>query len=204
MNNRKIAIIAGGSYLIIFFTAIFANFFALESILQDPLGTVQQNNFVVRLGAMAFLIAAIFDIVVAWALYALYKKNVLSLPSMLFRMTHAIIMGVAVFALIMALSYTTEESILRQIDIFNTIWLIGLFFFGVHLILLANIIKKPKWIAGLMMLAGVMYVADTGAHFLMSNYKEYADIFLAIVAIPSVLGEMSFTIWLLAKAFKKN
>lgn len=54
---------------------------------------------------------------------------------------------------------------------FNIIWLIGLFFFGIHLILLGRIIGKPRIIA----------------------------LFLALVAIPSIVGELSLAIWLLAK-----
>jgi len=30
-------------------------------------------------------------------------------------------------------------------------------------------------------------------------YNDYASIFLALVAIPSILGEMSFAVWLLKK-----
>lgn len=204
MNKRKLALIAGISYIIIFFSAIFANFFALEAMKQEPLATIQGNAIMVRLGTMAFLIAAVFDIVVAWALYELYKKHSLSLPSTYFRMTHAIIMGIAVFALPMALTATSDEAVLRQVDIFNTIWLIGLFFFGVHLVLLGKIIQQPKLIAIFLIIAGVMYMLDTSAHFLLVDYKNYASIFLTLVAIPSIVGEMAFSIWLLAKGGKDD
>ncbi len=202
MKPRSLSIIAGISYLIIFFAAIFANFFVLESILKDPLVTIQENHLMVRFGIIAFLITVVFDVVIAWALYELYKKNNLSGLSTLFRMMHAAIMGVAVFALVIALSSTTTQEILKQVDIFNTIWLIGLFFFGMHLILLGRIIKKPGIIAIFLIIAGIMYMIDTSAHFLLSNYDDYASTFLAIVAIPSIIGEMSFAIWLLAKGGK--
>jgi hypothetical protein len=115
---------------------------------------------------------------------------------------HAAIMGVAIFALPMALSLTTEQEILKQVDLFNTIWLIGLFFFGIHLILLGKIISKPKLIAQFLVLAGIMYMVDTSAHFLLPNYEKYSSLFLALVAIPSIIGEMSFAIWLLIKGGK--
>jgi len=51
-------------------------------------------------------------------------------------------------------------------------------------------------------LAGAMYLLDTAAHFLLANYDEYSSIFLALVAIPSVIGEMSFSVWLLVKGGK--
>lgn len=204
MKPRSLSIIAGISYLIIFFAAIFANFFVLESILKDPLVAINENHLMVRFGIIAFLITVVFDIVVAWALYELYKKHNLSGLSTLYRMMHSAIMGVAVFALVMAISSTTVQEILKQVDIFNTIWLIGLFFFGVHLILLGKIIKKPGIIAIFLIIAGTMYMIDTAAHFLLSNYDHYASTFLAIVAIPSIIGEMSFAIWLLVKGGKNS
>jgi hypothetical protein len=202
MNLRTLSLITGVSYLIIFFSAIFANFFVLENILKSPLEMIQQNHLMVRFGILAFMITVVFDVVVAWALYELYKSHHLSGLSTLFRMLHAAIMGVAIFVLPAVLTSTTGEAILIQIDSFNTIWLIGLFFFGIHLILLGKIIRTPKIIAFFLVIAGVMYIIDTSAHFLLSNYDAYSSLFLALVAIPSIIGEMSFAIWLLAKGGK--
>jgi membrane-associated HD superfamily phosphohydrolase len=204
MKPRNLAIIAGVSYLIIFFAAIFANFFVLESILKSPVETVKHNPLLVRFGILAFLITVVFDVIVAWALYELYKTHPLSGLSTYFRMMHAAIMGVAIFALPLALTSITQEEILLQVDIFNTIWLIGLFFFGVHLILLGRIIKKPGIIAFFLIVAGIMYMIDTAAHFLLTDYETYGSIFLALVAIPSIIGEMSFAIWLLIKGGKSS
>ncbi|WP_410005308.1 DUF4386 domain-containing protein [Aequorivita nionensis] len=202
MNLRQLSIIAGISYLVIFFAAIFANFFVLESLLAAPLETVQQNNLMVRFGILAFLVAAVFDVVVAWALFEMYKKHAFSNLSTYFRIMHAAIMGVATFALILALKSTTSTEILDYVEVFNILWLIGLFFFGIHLILLGRIIKKPTIIMFFIILAGAMYLLDTAAHFLLANYNEYSSIFLALVAIPSVIGEMSFSVWLLVKGGK--
>lgn len=203
MKPRPLALVAGISYLIIFFAAIFANFFVLESILNDPLNTIQQNHIIVRIGILAFLITVVFDVIVAWALYELYKDHFLTGLSMLFRMMHAAIMGVAIYALVVALISSSSEAILKQADVFNIIWLIGLFFFGVHLILLGKIITKPKIIGLFLTIAGMMYMVDTAAHFLLQNYEAYASVFLALVAIPSILGEMSFTVWLIVKGGKE-
>jgi len=203
MNKRRLSLIAGISYLIIFFAAIFANFFVIESLVNDPVQTIRENHMVVRFGILSFLITVVFDVVVAWALLELYKDHLLSLLSTLFRMMHAAIMGVAVFALVMALSSTGSQEILNQVDIFNIIWLIGLFFFGIHLILLGRIIGRPGIIGAFLVLAGVMYMIDTAAHFVLPNYEDYATVFLALVAIPSIVGEMAFSIWLLVKGGKE-
>lgn len=201
-STRTFSLIAGGSYWIIFFAAIFANFFVLESLAIDPLATVQENHALVSAGIIAFMLTVVFDVVVAWALYELFKEHPLSVLSTLFRMMHAAIMGVAIFALPAVLTLNSNEEILMQVDTFNTIWLIGLFFFGIHIILLGKIIERPKIIAFVLIIAGIMYMVDTVAHFALPNYEAYAAIFLTLVAIPSIFGEMSFAIWLLIKGGK--
>ena len=202
MKSRDYSIVIGVSYLIIFFAAIFANFFVIESLSKTPVETVQQNGLMVRLGIVAFLITVVFDVVVAWALQVLFKEHPLSALSTLFRMMHAAIMGVAIFALPMVLAMDKRVEILSQVDQFNIIWLIGLFFFGIHLILLARILKKPKWICFFLTIAGAMYMLDTTMHFVLPNYDEYAEVFLALVAIPSILGEMAMALWFLIKGGK--
>lgn len=204
MTKRTLSITAGINYLIIFFSAIFANFFVLESLVADPVSTVSSQSIMVRLGAVAFLVASFSDVVVAWALRHIYEKNILTTLSTYFRLMHAVIMGVAVFALIELLPLQSGPEILQLVSRFNTIWLIGLFFFGFHLMLLAWIVKKPKLITVFLFIAGLMYTIDTCAHFLLPNYNQYADIFLAMVAIPSIFGEMAFGLWLLFKGGVKN
>lgn len=188
--------------MIIFFAAIFANFFVLEALISDPVGTVGQDQMMVRTGIMAFMITVIFDVVVAWTLFKLFEAHILSGLSTLFRMMHAAIMGVAIFALPLVFKMNEASEILHQVETFNVIWLIGLFFFGIHLILLGKILGKPTWIGAFLILAGIMYMVDTAAHFMLPNYEAYADIFLMLVAIPSIFGEMSLAIWLLLKGGK--
>lgn len=204
MGVKKLSLIAGGSYLVIFFAAIFANFFVLETVLTNPVEAVSEKGVLISLGIVAFLITVVFDVVVAWALYELYKGNPLSLLSTFFRMMHAAIMGAGVFALPLMLNLVSEREILSQVETFNTLWLIGLFFFGIHLILLAFIMRRPRWIMIMITLAGVAYMIDTVAHFSLPNYTAYAGLFLAMVAIPSIVGEMSLALLLLRRGFQKT
>ena len=185
--------------MIIFFAAIFANFFALESIIKAPIETVENDGLIVRIGIIAFLITVVFDVVVAWALRELYRNHSLTVLSTYFRMMHAAIMGVAIFALPLALKETRQDDILLQVEKFNYIWLIGLFFFGIHILLLSKIAIVPRVIKVFLAIAGIMYIIDTVAHFSLSNYSDFASVFLILVAIPSILGEMSFALWLLIK-----
>lgn len=196
MKTRNLFLTAGLSYLVIFFTAIFANFFVLDSIKTTPLEVVQGSPVLVGLGIIAFLIAIVFDVVVAWALRELYKDHPLTTLSTYFRLMHAAIFGVSLFALIEILRVDSADEVLSLLTTFNDIWLLGLFFFGIHLLLLPHIIKLPKLIAWMLPLAGLMYMLDTCAHFLLADYENYANLLLALVASTSILGEMAFAIWL--------
>jgi hypothetical protein len=204
IEKRMLSVIAGTSYLLVFVLAIFANFFVIDSLPHNPLIIVQQNGYLVRLGILAFMATVVFDVVIAWALYELYKDNILSLLSTFFRMMHAAIMGVAIYALPATLNADAEADILKQVDMFNTIWLIALFFFGIHLIIFAKILHKPTVISWFLGVAGAMYMVDTTAHFALPNYEQYAALFLALVALPSMIGEMSLAIWLLLKGGKQG
>ena len=55
-----------------------------------------------------------------------------------------------------------------------------------------------------MIAAGAAYVVDTGAHSLLSNYSDYAAGFTVMVAVPSVIGEGWFGVWLLARAARET
>ncbi|MCB1173608.1 MAG: DUF4386 domain-containing protein [Leptospiraceae bacterium] len=197
MQVRQLSILTGISYLVIFFAAIFANFVVLESLKTNPVQTVTTMAFTVRIGIMAFLITVVCDVVVAWTLWEIYNSQTLNRLSTLFRLMHAALMGVAIYYLPAIPGMTDAELIQSNVQHFEIIWLIGLFFFGVHLILLARIFHGPLWIRIFLAIAGLMYMIDTSAHILLQTYQEYAIVFLTLVAVPSMLGEMAFAIWLL-------
>lgn len=99
-----------------------------------------------------------------------------------------------------------DAQVMLFLDAFNYGWLIGLVCFGVHLILLGYLILKsgfiPRVLGILLILAGAGYVSDTLANALLADYDAYATVFLLIVAVPTVVGELAFTIWLLWRGGK--
>jgi hypothetical protein len=54
----------------------------------------------------------------------------------------------------------------------------------------------------LLAIAGGTYLVDTSAQVLMTNYADFADVFLALVAIPAIIAEFAFMAWLLRRAGK--
>jgi len=49
-----------------------------------------------------------------------------------------------------------------------------------------------------------MYMIDTAAHLALPDYEAHGSIFLALVAVPSIVGEMSLAIWMLARGGKDS
>jgi len=60
----------------------------------------------------------------------------------------------------------------------------------------------PRILGILLAVAGAAYVVDMLANVLGSNYADYETAFLLIDALPSAVGELAFTVWLLARVRK--
>lgn len=226
ISLRQAAIIAGFGYLIIFLLGISANFFVLQNLIvpEDAAATVNNimsNEWQFRLGILGFIVMVIFDVVVAWALYVLLKpvNRSLSLLAAWFRLVNATIFGIALYNLFSVLQLLGSANYLMafetgqlQVQVmlffnaFNYTWLIGLIFFGIHLFILGYLILMsgyiPRILGVLLMIAALGYLIDSFANFLLPSYTDYEIIFMLIVVIPGVIGELSLTLWLLLKGTK--
>ncbi len=227
MNSAKMtAKISAYGYLVIFILGMFANFFVLETLIVpgDAAATannIASNESLFRIGILSFIIMVVSDLLVTWALYIFLKpvnKNISLLAGWL-RLVNCAIFGLAVFNLIGVLhligpaEYLTsietkflDVQIMLLLDAFNKTWLIGLIFFGIHLFILGYLIIKSKYIPNilgiLLIAASAGYLVDSFANFLLSNYDNYKDIFLLIVVVPGIIGELSFCLWLLFRGTK--
>jgi hypothetical protein len=228
ITPRRAAIIAGIGYAAIFILAIFANFFVKEGLVvaDDAAATfanIAESETLFRAGILAFLIIFLIEVVVAWALHMLFRtvNRQVSLLAAWFRIAFTVLLGVAVVFLFAAVQLVGEASSLSafsqgqlemqatlMIDAFNTAWMIGLAAFGLHLILIGSMTLNARMasrVLGILLaVAGGAYVVDTFAQMLMTNYADYADVFLALVAVPSMVGEFAFMAWLLRKAGRGN
>jgi hypothetical protein len=222
-SPRTAARIAGIGYLIIFVLAIFANFVVREGLLEPDnaaatFASIADSEFLFRAGIVSFLAVFIVDVVIAWALYVLFKNvsKELSLLTAWFRLVYTVFLGVAlifflvVLDLVSGAGYLTafepgqlDAQVMLMLNAFNYAWLIGLAGFGIHLMLLGYMMLAsgiaPRVLGVLLAVAGAAYVFDTAANALLSNYAEYETLFLLIVAVPSVVGELAFTVWLLRR-----
>ncbi len=228
MSTRKAALIAGAAYLGLFFLGVFANFFVLEGLVVagDATATVaniRESESLFRAGLVGFLAIFVLDIVIAWALFVIFRpiNRDFSLLTAWFRLVYTTMLGVATLFLFLTLEvasgaeYLTafapgqlDAQALMYLNAFNWTWLIGLMMFGIHLLLLGYMIVKSRSINPLLgyvvMVAGSAYVIDTLAHAMLGNYADYETLFLMIVAIPAVIGEFAMTLWLLFRAGKAD
>jgi hypothetical protein len=217
---------AGFGYLIIFISGIFANFFVLQSLIvpgdaASTTGNIMGAQGLFRLGILGFTIMVIFDLLLAWLLYLLLKpvNRDVSLFAGWFRLVNATIFGLALYHLFGVLQMVNgadylsvftpgqlHARVMLSLAAFNHTWLIGLIFFGFHLLLLGYLIIKsgyiPKILGILLIIAALGYLIDSFANFLLSKYADYQAIFMLIVVVPGVIGELSFTIWLIWKGGK--
>lgn len=220
---RQAALIAGFGYLAIFVLAIFANFVVLERLVEpdDAAATasnIAESETLFRFALVAFLAVVLLDILIAWALYVFFRatSTEVSLLAAWFRLVHAVMMGAAlvfffvVLELVGGADYVgaftpgqRDAQVTLFLEGFDTLWLVGLAAFGIHLALLGFLVLRsaaiPKVLGILLYLAGAAYVTDTVAHGLLANYADYETVFLVIVVVPSVVGELAFTVWLLLR-----
>jgi hypothetical protein len=219
ISPRRAALIAGAGCLLIFVrtrlidandaTATFAN--------------ITDSQFLFRLGLAGFLVVFVADVVVAWALYILFRavSRQISLLTAWFRIVYTAFLGVGVIFFFVVLQLVSGDGYLAafqqgaldaqvklSLDAFNNAWLMGLFAFGVHLLLLGYLLlateRASRVLAVLLMVAGAAYMFDILAHALVADYAAYETVFMLIVAVPSVVAELAFTVWLFARGGRQE
>lgn len=226
ITQRKAALLAGFGYLPVFIIGIFANFIALENLIVSGDAAATTNNIVAsetlfRMGIAGFVIVAIFDLMVAWALYVFFKpiNKSLALLAAWFRLMYVAIAGVALLNLIVVTELLSGADylidfaptqlniqVMLHLNAYEWGWRIGIVFFGIHVLVLGYLILRSSYIPrilGIMLIvATVGYLVSTFSSFLMSNFADHETIFLVILAVPAVIAELSLTFWLLFKGGK--
>lgn len=215
---KTTARLTGIGYLIIFITGFYGNFYVLEGLVepgseQATFHNIVDNPATFSKGVFAFVLMALIDLVLAWPLYTMLKETnrKLALASSLLRVFNAAFFFAAlsglfdIYAKMNAGGLTVFHTASSLVQ-FNLFWTIGLLIFGLHLLLLGKLIWDssffPKPLGLLIAIAGAGYVIDCTAQLSLSNYSNYKELFEAIVICGGVIGEFSFTIWLLVKGVR--
>jgi hypothetical protein len=219
-TNRKLALIAGFSLLLMAIVAGFAYGYVFQNIYvaNNGVTTLQNLNnseFLFRLFLYCFIIVLILDILVSCTLYLFFKQvnKPLSLLTALFRLIYSGILGVALLK-IMSVSQLlnnvpqNEFMIMTNLKSFMDIWSLGLILFGCHLFSLSLLVFKSKFAPNLLgvliLLASICYIITNAANLLMPNYANYKETIDMVLSMPMALGELVFAIWLVFKGGKDS
>lgn len=222
ISRERAALTAGIGYVLLFGLAIFANFFVREGlVVADDAATtatnIAESNTLFRFGLVAFLAIFLIDIVVAWAIHIVFRRthHDLSLVAAWSRLVYTVFLGVAAIFFFQALAFYDAVDVadpnsqaLIGLELFNATWLIGLAAFGLHLMLLGTLVVRstetPRWLGFAMIVAGIAYIVDTTAYTVLADYADHADTFLVLVAVPSIIAEGWFGLWLLTRARRSS
>lgn len=218
--------IVGGGLVLMALVALYANFFVIERLIipgnaAATVANITANDLSFRLAIASFVIVLVLDVIVSWGLYVLLKQvnQNLALLAALFRLVYTAIFTAAIFNFVSVLQLLSKDiylgaletsqlnaQVMLLIDAFKNGWMIGLVFFGVHLLLIGYLAFKSRFIPAflgiLVMLAGLGYLIDNSAKILLANYAEYETVFILIVAVPGAIGELALAIWLLTRGKK--
>ena len=149
-----------------------------------------------RFGILSLYLVAILDVVVAWALYRVFKpaSDTLSKLAAWLRVAYAAVFTVAISQLVGALRLHTQA--LEHINTFTKIWDAGLVLFGLNLFVLAYLAYKsvyvPRLLGVLLGIAGFGYVFDTVVRALVRGSSSD-------VSAITGMGEFVFALWLVVR-----
>ena len=219
ISIRKSALVAGFGLLLMAILAPIANFGVFETLIVPGDATATADNIMAspglfRTGIFVFLIVAILDVVVAWALYILLKpvNKSLSLLAAWLRVVYAAIFVSALSQPLIVLQllngseylkvFETNQlhvQVLLSLNAFIDEWNMGLVIFGLHLLVLGYLAFKsgniPKILSILVIIAGLGYLIDNLGKLLSPNYN-------VTIAMFTFIGEVLLIFWLLWKGIK--
>jgi len=203
-SPRTAALIAGVALSLMAVLGGFANFGVLVPMITpgDAAQTAQNisgSRLLFLSGVASFVIVALLDILVAGALYTLFKpvSRRISTAAAWLRTIYALLLMVAVSRLLVGWSLLgNPEKALPVLESFNTIWVISLGLFGISLLLVGYLAIRSAFMAKvfgiLLALAGAGYVADAiGMVFIPG--------FTAVFAQFMFVGEVAIIFWLLIR-----
>lgn len=210
---RRAAIVAGIGLLAMAALAL-ASFSALEGLVVEgdaaaTAGNIVEHELRFRMIVGGFLVVAVLDVVVAWALYEFLRPvdRSIALLAAWLRVAYAAIFAAAIGNLAVAVRLLTDADSLRalgprqvsaramaSVNEFQGAWDVALVVFGLHLLVLGYLALKSSHIPGLLgilvMVAGLGYLADSFGGLLSTSYD-------ANVASFTFAGEVLLMGWLL-------
>jgi len=195
--------IGGVSLLLMAILAPWAVFGNIASMIDRSDALVSYDNVLAqvslyRLSILMMWLVIILDLLVSWVSYLLLKQGGSSLagPTAALRLIYTGLFAVAISYLGRSLAMGTD-TVLADFLAFEHLWNLALSIFGLHLLCFGlgfwQSSLGPKWLAGLLALAGAGYLIDSLA--LILGYKPQ-------ISLVTFVGEVLLMAWLLWRGFR--
>jgi hypothetical protein len=206
-----VALATAISLLLMAILATFAQFGVLKTLIVPADSAATTSNIAASLGLfqaaiVAFLIAAILDVVVAWGFYVLLRSVNKRLARVvgLLRIAYAAVFAFALLNLFDAAGLVQDATgtalqsgplqaqVAASVASFNTSWHLALGIFGLHLVGLGALLFRftaPRLLAALVVLAGAGYLADSIGTIFVADYGLTVGTF-------TFVGEALLIFWL--------
>lgn len=215
--------VAGVLYLIIIAFGIFAEVVVRSRLIVDgnaqaTAAKILDSEWLFRLGFAADLVVFLSDVAIAIVLFFLFRpvSRVVSALAAAFRLTQTAIIGLNLLSMFGALLILREADYLRVLgadgsqalallllDLHQYGYTLGLTFFGLSTLAIAYLALRsrvvPRALVVLLGLAGLGYVGDSFAFFLVPGYDGSISPFLLA---PALVGELWFALWLLLRGWR--
>ena len=206
LDHRRLMQIIGASILLmaVVGSAAYGFVHATLHIAGDPNATAAAaagKLDLVALAASAWLLVALLDVIVSMGVYLLYQRthHWLAAISGGLRAAYAAILIVATLALFDSAMSGEVSKVYLAFEQFEFIWSIGLMVFGIHLCSLGYLVHQsataPSVVGWLLIGAGISYLLSKGGGLTGFDLTEIEP----ILAIPMIVGELGFAVWLMAK-----
>jgi len=201
-SPRTAAIVAGISLAVMAVLGGFGNFGAFVPLITRGDAAQTADNisgapFLFWAGVVSFFVVAILDVVVAGALYTLFRpvSRRVSAAAAWIRTVYAVLLVFATSQLVIGFSLLGDpEAALPVLESFNRIWVISLGLFAISLLLVGYLAFRsgfvPRVFGILLAIAGIGYLADAGGMILIPDFS-------AVFAQFMFVGEVAIIFWLL-------
>lgn len=214
--SRPLAgLVAGIGLLLMAVLAGVSNFAAIQGPVTpgDPTSTataITDSMGTFRLGVLGLYLVAVLDVVVAWALFEVFRPvdAALSRLAAWLRLAYAAVFLVATAQLAgipelldsgVSGSFAPGQAdglVLARVNAFNDLWTAGLLLFGLHLLAIGYLAYRstvvPRWLGVLLAVSGLGYAIDTLVAVLVASPPFE-------LAMVTFLGELLLALWLVIR-----
>lgn len=212
--------VAGLLYLTIWVSGVFSELVVRTRLVAPGDAAATADNIAAaeglfRIGFVADLVMALSDVGLAVLLFVLLApiSRTLAMVATAFRLTQTAVLAGNLLNQLRALLLVTDPTAasvigperldalaLSALDAHSYGYLIGLTFFGVHMLLLAFLLLRSRFVPRILAivsgLAAVGYLTDSFAFFLLPTYDGAIS---PIILAPAFVGELALALWLLVK-----